>query len=289
MSAKILSGIDIREQYIPKLKADFSTLTAKPILTIIEVGNRPDTASYIKAKKIFGEKVGIEVRVISFKETVSNSDIISTIKKENEDTKVGGIIVQLPLPSHLDRFAIIESINPKKDVDALTSINIKKWMENDPASLLPATARGVKTMLDFYKINLSGKKVAVLGRSVLVGKPIALMCQNKNATVTVCHSKTEDLKKEILLADIVISATGKINLINKDNVRAGQIIIDVGINTINDQKLELEGKRKIVGDANFLEVGDIVQAISPVPGGVGPLTVLSLFQNLYDLYRLNNN
>ena len=286
MSAKILSGIVIRDEHLPILKEKFSAMSTKPILTIIEVGNRPDTASFIIAKRSFAEKVGIEVRVISLKQDTKNAEIISLIKKQNDDVKVGGIIVQLPLPEHLDKFAIIESIDPGKDVDALTSINVKKWLENIHDSILPATARGVRTMLHFYKINLEGKKVAVIGRSNLVGKPVAQMCQNENATVTVCHSKTVNLNQEILNADIVISATGKIGLLNRDNVRAGQIIIDVGINTMSDQKLELEGKRKIVGDAKFDEVSEIVNAISPVPGGVGPLTVLSLFENLYDLNRV---
>lgn len=286
MSAKILSGIVIRDEHLPILKEKFSAMSTKPILTIIEVGNRPDTASFIRAKRSFAEKVGIEVRVISLKQDTKNAEIISLIKKENDDAIVGGIIVQLPLPEHLDKFAIIESIDPGKDVDALTSINVKKWLENIHDSILPATARGVRTMLHFYKINLEGKKVAVIGRSNLVGKPVAQMCQNENATVTVCHSKTVNLNQEILNADIVISATGKIGLLNRDNVRAGQIIIDVGINTMSDQKLELEGKRKIVGDAKFDEVSEIVNAISPVPGGVGPLTVLSLFENLYDLNRV---
>lgn len=286
MSAKILSGIVIRDEHLPILKEKFSAMSTKPILTIIEVGNRPDTASFIRAKRSFAEKVGIEVRVISLKQDTKNAEIISLIKKQNDDVKVGGIIVQLPLPEHLDKFAINESIDTGKDVDAPTSINVKKWLENIHDSILPATARGVRTMLHFYKINLEGKKVAVIGRSNLVGKPVAQMCQNENATVTVCHSKTVNLNQEILNADIVISATGKIGLLNRDNVRAGQIIIDVGINTMSDQKLELEGKRKIVGDAKFDEVSEIVNAISPVPGGVGPLTVLSLFENLYDLNRV---
>lgn len=286
MSAKILSGIVIRDEHLPILKEKFSAMSTKPILTIIEVGNRSDTASFIRAKRSFAEKVGIEVRVISLKQDTKNAEIISLIKKENDDVKVGGIIVQLPLPEHLDKFAIIESIDPGKDVDALTSINVKKWLENIHDSILPATARGIRTMLHFYKINLEGNKVAVIGRSNLVGKPVAQMCQNENATVTVCHSKTVNLNQEILNADIVISATGKTGLLNRDNVRAGQIIIDVGINTMSDEKLELEGKRKIVGDAKFDEVSEIVNAISPVPGGVGPLTVLSLFENLYDLNRV---
>lgn len=289
MSAKILKGTIIRDEHLPILKAKFASFQNKPILTIMEVGNRPDTASYINAKKSFAEKIGVEVKVISFKNETSNGEIISIIKKENQDQSVGGIIVQLPLPNHLDKFAIIESIDPKKDVDALTSINVRRWLENVYDCILPATARGVRTMLNFYQISLKGKKVVVLGRSNLVGKPIAQMCLNEDATVTVCHSKTEDLTKEILNADIVISATGRQGLVNKQNVRAGQIIIDVGINSINDPKSDPAGKRRIVGDADFDELLEIVNAISPVPGGVGPLTVLSLFENLYDLNKTKNH
>jgi methylenetetrahydrofolate dehydrogenase (NADP+)/methenyltetrahydrofolate cyclohydrolase len=182
---------------------------------------------------------------------------------------------------------VIDTILPHKDVDAITPQNVKRWADGVEGALLPATAQGVKTMLKEYNIELFGKKVAVIGRSTLVGKPIASMCLSENATVTICHSKTMDLKEVTLNSDIIIVAVGKINLITKDHVKAGQVIIDVGINTYEGKKLDDEMvEKKLVGDVDFLEVSRIVSAITPVPGGVGPLTVLSVFQNLLALCKL---
>lgn len=287
MSATILDGRKIRDEAIIELAKSFAVLGFVPVLTIIQVGNREDTNAYIRAKKLFAEKVGVKVKHLQLDENISQSEIIEIIYKENNDTDVKGIIVQLPLPISMDREVVIDNIDPKKDVDAITSHNVKSWTKGDKQALLPATARGVRTLLRYYNIDLSGKKVVVIGRSALVGKPIACMCSNEKAIVTVCHSKTLDLAKETLNADILISAVGKVKLITKDHVKAGQIVVDVGINTVEDEKFyEDDGstsKRKIVGDVDFEQVSKIVQAISPVPGGVGPLTVLSLFQNLLDL------
>lgn len=278
MSANILDGRKIRDEAIPELAKSFSNLGYVPILTIIQVGNREDTNAYIQAKKLFAEKVGVKVKHIQFPENIKQEELIEIISKENVDDDVKGIIVQLPFPIGIDKDIVIASIDPKKDVDAITSYNTKLWSSGNEQSLLPATARGVRTLFRYYNIDLRDKKVVVIGRSTLVGKPIASMCLNEKALVTVCHSKTLDLVKETLGADIIISAVGKVNLITKDHVKAGQIIIDVGINNVEDVV-----QRKIVGDVDFGEVSKIVQAISPVPGGVGPLTVLSIFQNLLDL------
>jgi methylenetetrahydrofolate dehydrogenase (NADP+)/methenyltetrahydrofolate cyclohydrolase len=287
MSAMILDGRKIRDEVMPDLAKSFANLGCVPVLTIIQVGNREDTNAYIRAKKLFAEKLGVKVKHIQLTEDVIQDEVINIIKENNQDSEIKGIIVQLPLPVGMDVDFVINSIDPKKDVDAITSYNVKQWIEGEKQALLPATARGVRTLLRYYNIDLSGKKVVVIGRSALVGKPIACMCSNEKATVTVCHSKTLDLAKETLNADIIISAVGKVNLITKDHVKAGQIVVDVGINTVEDEKLyEDDGstsKRKIVGDVDFEQVSKIVQAISPVPGGVGPLTVLSLFQNLLDL------
>ena len=287
MPAIILDGRKIRDEAIPELAKSFANLGFIPVLTIIQVGDKEDTNAYIRAKKLFAEKLGVKVKHLQLPENISQSEIIDIIYKENNDTDVKGIIVQLPLPISMDRKVVIDIIDPKKDVDAITSHNVKFWTEGDRQALLPATARGVRSLLKYYNIDLSGKKVVVIGRSDLVGKPIACMCSNEKAIVTVCHSKTFDLAKETLNADIIISVVGKVNLITKDHVKPGQIVIDVGINTIEDKKLDENNggvyKRKIVGDVDFEQVSKIVQATSPVPGGVGPLTVLSVFQNLLDL------
>lgn len=289
MSAKILDGRKIRDELIPELAKSFANLGFVPILTIIQIGNREDSNSYIKAKKLFAEKIGVKVKHIQLAEDVVQDEVINIIKENNQDSEIKGIIVQLPLPVGMNVDFVINSIDPKKDVDAITAYNVKQWTEGNKQALLPATARGVRTLLQYYKIDLSGKKVVVIGRSALVGKPIASMCLSEKALVTVCHSKTLDLVKETLYADIIISVVGKPNLITRDHVRSGQIIIDVGINTIevgkDNEQINSISLRKIVGDVDFDNVSQIVYAISPVPGGVGPLTVLSVFQNLFDLFQ----
>jgi len=293
MPANILDGRKIRDEAIPELAKSFAGLLFVPVLTIVQVGNREDTGAYVRAKKLFAEKIGVKVKHIQLEESVSQSELINIIKENNQDTEVKGIIVQLPLPSEIDRDAVIDTIDPKKDVDAITSYNVERWTRTNNQALLPATARGVRTLLQYYKIDLSGKKVVVTGRSALVGKPITSMCLNEKAEVAVCHSKTPDLAKETLDADIIISVVGKPNLITANHVKSGQIIIDVGINTIESKKLDEKdeniAQRKIVGDVDFEAVSQIVQAISPVPGGVGPLTVLSIFQNLLDLCQKEPN
>jgi methylenetetrahydrofolate dehydrogenase (NADP+)/methenyltetrahydrofolate cyclohydrolase len=287
MSATILDGRKIRDLAIPELAKSFAGLSFVPKLTIIQVGNREDTGAYIRAKKAFAEKVGVTVDHIQLREDIKQSELIEIVIKQNNDKDVKGIIVQLPLPISIDRDAVIDTIDPKKDVDALTAHSVKRWLDGDPSALLPATARGIRTLLATYKIDLFGKKVAVVGRSTLVGKPIIAMCLNENATVNICHSKTADLAKETRDVDVVIVATGKSNLIKKEHVREGQIVIDVGINSIEGLKLDDEiPEKKIVGDVDFASVSEIVASITPVPGGVGPLTVLSVFQNLLDLCKI---
>lgn len=286
MSAQILNGKKIRDEFIPILKENFIGLGYVPILTIIQVGNREDTNTYVRAKINFANKIGVKVNHIQFQDNVNQDEILEIIKKQNDDKTVKGIIVQLPLPISIDRDVIINTILPEKDVDALTSHNVKRWLNGNDGALLPATARGIRTLLAYYKIDLFGKNVVVIGRSILVGKPIIAMCLNENSTVTICHSKTPNLSSVTKNADVIIVAAGKRNLIKSECVREGQIIVDVGINTIEGNKLDdeiTEKKIGIIGDVDFVEVEKIVSAISPVPGGVGPLTVLSIFQNLFDL------
>lgn len=286
MMATILDGRKIRDEFIPELKKSFAELPFSPVLTIIQVGDRADTNAYVKAKKSFADKIGIKVNHIQAPESISESELIDIVREQNSDEAVRGIIVQLPLPPKINKDAVIDIISKSKDVDAITASSIKDWFDGREGFLLPATARGIRTMLEYYKIDLCGKKVVVIGRSILVGKPVSAMCLNGDATVTVCHSKTPDLARETKDADIIVVATGKAGLIDSRHVKAGQVIIDVGINTAEGQKLDEEiSKRKIVGDVDFESVADKVGAITPVPGGVGPLTVLSIFQNLLDLCR----
>jgi len=274
MSATILSGRTTREALIPGLKRRVESLKRAPVLAIIQVGERDDSNSYIKSKKSFGDKIGAEVRHIKLSEGASQEEVLRVVADANKDASVDGIIVQLPLPASLNRDAIIESVDHSKDADGLTS----------QARTVPATARGVLELLKQYDIQLKGKTVTVIGRSALVGKPIAALCAKEGANVIVCHRGTPDLKAETLKADVLIVAAGHPNLIGKEQVKAGQVVIDVGINTVKGDKLEdeVEGT-KLVGDVDFDAVKEVVAAITPVPGGIGPMTVLALFENLLDL------
>lgn len=287
MSATIISGIEARDAHFKTLKERLGTLMHVPTMTIIQIGQRPDSTSFIRGKKRFGDKLGVITNHIEVDESISQPELIELIEKCDKDKNIHGIIVQLPLPLHLDRDTIINTISPHKDVDALTATNVARWLEGVEDAILPATARGVRELLAHYNISLFNAHVVILGRSDLVGKPLAAMCVNEGANVMVCHSKTPDLISETMRADILISAVGKPNLIQAKHVKKGAVVIDVGINTVKGEKLEdeVEGT-KLVGDVDFDAVKEIASAISPVPGGVGPMTVLALFENLVDLCKM---
>lgn len=260
---QILDGKTAREAYTDKLIERVKALSITPCLVIIQVGERADSDAFIKAKKSFAQKIGAKEIHVKLAENVTQVEVLEQVKKYNKDKTVQGIIVQLPLPSHLDPDIIINSINPEKDTDGLTPNTI----------FMPATARGIRDLLKFYNISLSDKKVTIVGQSKLVGKPIAEMCRKEWAIVTVCDSKTENLIEKTKEAGILIVAIGKPYFIDEKYVSRGQIIIDVGI-TRRDGKL--------LGDVNFEKVKDVVGMITPVPGGVGQMTVLALFENLID-------
>lgn len=280
----ILDGKKINREICEDLRTKVAIRVAdgysKPVLAVVQIGNNKESTRYIEHKKKFGHSIGMEVLHVHLPESISQEELQKEINALNTDDTVHGIIVQLPLPNHIDRDTLIESINPKKDVDGLTSENIRALWVNDKKAILPATTRGILTMLSFYDIAVLGKKVVVIGRSTLVGKPTALALINKGATVTVCHSATERLEYHTLDADIIISAVGSPRLISSHCVRPHQIVIDVGTTFIMDEEVQ-----KLKGDVDFDEVSKIVAAISPVPGGVGPLTVCSLFQNVFDVYE----
>ena len=282
----ILDGKVVRaarkQALIERISARATELGASssiPCLAIIQVGSRPDSTSFIQAKKKFAAEIGVKEIHIQISETANSAEIVSHISKLNADASVHGIIVQLPLPAHIDRDAVIAAIDPEKDTDGLTPHHVNGWLEGREDAVWPATARGIREMLAHYDISLFGKKVVVIGRSMLVGKPIAAMCLNENATVTVAHSQTPDLAAVTRLADVVIVAIGKSRFIGTDHLRDGQIVVDVGINTE-----VADGARKLVGDVDYASVRDVVTAISPVPGGVGQMTVLALFENLIDAW-----
>jgi methylenetetrahydrofolate dehydrogenase (NADP+)/methenyltetrahydrofolate cyclohydrolase len=271
--ANILNGKIIREERTLMFQELFSSLPFKATLAIIQVGDRPDSNSYISQKKIFGEKLGVKIWHLRFTQDSGEDRVMEEIKNLNNDAEVQGIIVQVPLPEGWDKKKIINVIDPKKDVDGLTDANQDKFYVGDSKAIVPATARGILTMLDYYKINLKNIKAVVVRRSELVGKPVAELLRRRGATVEVCHRQTPDIPAVTRTADVLVVATGQAKLIGADGVKRGQMVIDVGISKTNDGILS--------GDVDFEAVKDLVEAISPVPGGVGPLTVLSLFENLY--------
>lgn len=272
-TALLLDGKKAREYYIPLLIGRIRKLSFVPCLVIIQIGERADSDTFIKAKKSFAQKIGAKEMHIKLDEEVTQAEVLKKIKKYNNDKAVNGIIVQLPLPSHLDPEIIINSINPNKDTDGLTPETI----------FMGATARGIRDLLKFYKIGLSHKKVTVVGQSKLVGKPISAMCKKERAIVTACDSKTTRLAKKTREAEILIVAIGKPHFIDKKYISKGQVVIDVGITRqISDNSLQ--------GDVDFENVKNIVGMITPVPGGVGQMTVLALFENLVDAcYNPNIN
>lgn len=273
-SDMIISGKEIQQKRAEKLIKTISEMEHKPCLVIIQIGDNKESQVYINQKIKFGKSIGAEVEYYQLEETVTLEFIQKLISDFNHDDDIRGIIVQLPLPKNLEqhRFEIIDSISPEKDVDGLTSYNIKKLMSGEKGKV-PATALGVLNLLKESDIDVAGKNIVIVGRSLLVGRSLSQLLLNNDATVTVCHSKTQNLEKITSEADILITATGNPSLITKNHVKSGQVVIDVGI-TSTGELLE--------GDVVFDEVSQVVEHITPVPGGVGPMTVLSLFENLVE-------
>lgn len=281
---KILDGKVVRDEIMADLKQKIFGFKLVPNLAIIKIGDNPDSDIYVKMKIDFARKIGANAFIVSFpSDKVTQEMLLAGIEKLNHNESINGIIVQSPLPEPLDWAEAVEVVDPEKDVDGLCSVNVKK-LQNNEGGMVPATAKGVMSLLNYYDIPVKGKKVVVMGRSVLVGKPIATLMVNAGATVTVCHSKTIDPDKETREADILIVAVGKPELVGAEYVKEGQTIIDVGISTV----IKSDGTRQIYGDVDFESVKCIVGAITPVPGGVGPMTVASLFQNLVTAFELQN-
>ncbi len=280
----LLDGKKLNGEIAEGLKKKIEESGMVPTLAIIQVGNVEESNAYIRHKKSYGEKIGANVMHVVLPEDILEADLISKINELNNDSGVNGIIVQLPISKHLDKNNVIESVSPMKDVDGLHSINAGKVFRDDLSGVTPATPKGVISLLKHYNIQIEGKRALVIGKSMLVGKPVSMLLLREGATVTIAHSKTENLKDVVKESDIVVVAVGKAGLITKEMVREGQVIVDVGTNSVEGPKtLEEVSTRKLVGDVAFDEVKDIVYAISPVPGGAGPMTVASLFENLVEV------
>jgi len=265
----------LREEIKKEIVSIKNKTNKVPGLTVILIGEFAPSLIYVRNKEKNSKEVGINSNVIKYSNDVKEEEVLKKIKELNKDKNVSGILVQLPLPDQIDKKKIINSIDPSKDVDGFNPINVGNLASGYDA-IVPCTPLGCLLLLKKIEKNLSGKHAVIIGRSNLNGKPMAQLLLKENCTVTVAHSKTKNLKEECSKADILIAAVGVANLVKKDWVKDGSIVIDVGINKQGD---------KIVGDVSFGEVKDKVKAISPVPGGVGPMTIACLLKNTLECFK----
>jgi len=275
----ILDGKKLRDKIFEELKAKLEKKSSKPTLAVIIVGDNPASKIYVNTKQKTAEKLGINSLVIEYPKDVTEQEILNKINELNNNKSITAILVQLPLPKHINKFNIIDAIDPKKDVDGLTPYNSGKLFSGEIPYVYPCTPKGILLLLDEYGIELEGKQAVVVGRSNLVGKPVAQMLLNRNATVTMCHSKTKNLADITKTADILISAVGK-NIVGEKYIKNNCVVIDVGIFR--------DDSGKIRGDVDFDSVFKHTSYISPVPGGVGPMTIASLMMNTIELFEANN-
>ena len=275
----IIDGKKEAEIIRNEIKKEISDLKKKsgktPSLTVILIGDYAPSLIYVKNKEKSAREVGINSEIIRYPKNVSEKDILEKIEELNKNDEISGILVQLPLPSQISKEKIINAINPSKDVDGFNPINVGN-LSSGYDSIVPCTPLGCLLLIKKIESNLAGKHAVIIGRSNLNGKPMAQLLLKENCTVTIVHSKTKDLKNECLKADILVAAVGVPNLIKKDWVKKNAIVIDVGINKVGE---------KILGDVNFDALKDNVKAITPVPGGVGPMTIACLLKNTLTCFK----
>ena len=281
--AEIIDGKLVSSVMRESLKSEvlaFKTDSDKTVgLAVILVGSDPASAVYVRNKHRACEQVGIDSYQIELPESTSEEELLSRIDRLNLDDKVNGILVQLPLPKHISEKKVIERIDPKKDVDAFHPENVGRIIIGN-YTFLPCTPAGIIALLDYYKINIEGKNCVVIGRSNIVGKPMSLLLTERNGTVTLCHSRTKGLKEICKNADLIVVAIGKAEFLTADMVKEGAIVIDVGINRLADGRL--------VGDVHFDQVKEVASMITPVPGGVGPMTITMLLYNTLSAAKMQN-
>ena len=279
----IIDGKKIAETLRQKLKKEIieikSSFKSVPGLTVILIGEDPASKIYVRNKEKFSKEIGINSEVIKYPENIEEKEVLSKIIELNKNKKVSGILVQLPLPKHINKQKVIETILPEKDVDGFHPINVGN-LSSGYESKIPCTPLGCFILLKEVEKNLSGKHAVVIGRSNLNGKPMAQVLLKENCTVTITHSKTKDLKSQCNKADIIIAAVGKPKFVKGDWVKKNAIVIDVGINKTSDG---------IVGDIDFNEVSKVARAITPVPGGVGPMTIACLLRNTVECFKRANS
>jgi len=286
--AQLLDGKNLAKRIQTQLQEQIKPLPAKigrpPGLAVVMVGDNPASATYVRNKERACAKVGIASFGRNFPANTSQAELEEAIAILNQDQRVDGILLQLPLPEHLDSVSLLHQIHPDKDVDGLHPMNLGKLLRGE-TGLRSCTPAGVMRLLQEYQIDLQGKSAVVVGRSILVGKPLALMLLEANATVTIAHSRSQNLPDLTRSADILIAAVGRPQMITADMVKPSAVVIDVGINRVTDSS----DKFRLVGDVHFDSVREVAQSITPVPGGIGPMTVTMLLQNTVLSYAKTNS
>ncbi len=270
MSAQIIDGKSIAKGITDGLKSEIALLKRKPGLTVVLVGDDPASAVYVGMKEKMSKELGIISSVVRLSKDATQQEVADAVSKINKDNNVDGILVQLPIPKHLDEKAIIGLIEPNKDVDGITPVNFGNLLLGDNPGHIPCTPKGIMTLIKSTGIEIKGKNAVVIGRSNIVGKPVALLLMQEHATITICHSRTKDIKSFTKAADIVVVAIGKEKFLTADMVKDGAVIIDVGTNRTT---------AGLVGDVDFENVKNVAGFITPVPKGVGPMTIAMLMQN----------
>ena len=283
MTMNIISGKELSRSLKDGMKVEVENLEKqygrRPCLMVVIVGDNPASRSYVRGKIKATEYVGMDGHLIELPEDCPEERLLQEIAALNNDPQVDGILVQLPLPKHIDEEKVIAAIAPEKDVDGFHPENVARLWLNQPC-ILPCTPKGIIALLDKAGVEIAGKKAVVVGRSNIVGKPVAKLLLDRNATVTIAHSRTQDLPAVCREADILVAAVGRAQMITADYEKPGAAVIDVGINRVND---------RLVGDVDFDSVAPVAGAITPVPGGVGPMTITMLMQNTIECFRRRMN
>lgn len=281
--ATLIDGKKVRDHNLEIMKGEVAELNAQgvyPCLCVIIVGSDPASRVYVNNKKKACENIGIVSREYAMPEETTTEELLALIDELNADESVSGILCQMPVPKHIDSKAVLERIDPAKDVDCFHPYNVGKLVQGDNV-MLPCTPAGMVEMLDYMGVEISGKHCVIIGRSDIVGKPMALLMLQRNATVTICHSRTANLSEVCSQADILVAAVGRPNFVTADMVKEGAIVLDVGINRMEDGKL--------CGDVNFAECEPKASMITPVPGGVGPMTITMLMRNTITAEKVAKN
>lgn len=281
LEQKLIDGKKTSKKRLEQLKTELSELQAlgkpQPKLVVILVGEDPASQVYTKRKTKVAHEIGLASELLTFPADFPQAELLALIERLNADGTVHGVLIQLPLPQHIDEKTVLNAVDPDKDVDGFHPMNLGRLLSGDLPPALPCTPAGIMTLLDEYSVDLTGKHAVVIGRSTIVGKPMGLLLLQANATVTFCHSRTQNLSEICQTADILVAAIGIPQKITAEYVKPGAVVIDVGINRTNDGRL--------VGDVNFESVLPKASLITPVPGGVGPMTIATLMANTLALYR----